>query len=145
MQAMTKVSSRAALLSLGLLAATCVLTPARAQLIDAGGQAALMQQHAMMRNQSTGDGPDWVDREALRRKNDGRVLPRSARQAGAVDEVALKQEMRRMIDRRRAELLPEYERRVRNEGRPSADRWLRQVATEMGRRDGAQIRARYGQ
>src|SRR5690606_34320627 len=39
MQAMTKVSSRAALLSLGLLAATCVLTPARAQLIDAGGQA----------------------------------------------------------------------------------------------------------
>ena len=145
MHAMTNASSRAALLSLGLLAATCVAAPARAQLIDAGGQAALMQQHAMMRNQSTGDGPDWVDREALRRKNGGRVRPRSTDGTGGVDEVGLEQEMRRMVDRRRAELLPEYERRVRNEGRPSADRWLRQVATEMGRRDGARIKARYGQ
>src|SRR5690606_28646279 len=36
-----------------------------------------MQQHTMMRNQSTGDGPEWVDREALRRKHGGKVLPGS--------------------------------------------------------------------
>ena len=131
--------------SLGLLALACLVAPAHAQLIDAGGQANLMQQHTLMRNQSTGDGPDWVDREALRKKNGGTVMPRSSRQAGAIDQAALESDMRRMIDQRRAQLLPEYERRVRDDGRHSADRWLREVATEMGRRDGAQVRARYGQ
>lgn len=132
--------------SLGLLALACLVAPANAQLIDAGGQASLMQQHTLMRNQSTGDGPDWVDREALRKKNGGTVMPRSSRQAGAaIDQAALESDMRGMIDRRRAQLLPEYERRVRDDGRSSADRWLREVATEMGRRDGAEIRARYGQ
>lgn len=132
--------------SLGLLALACLVAPANAQLIDAGGQANLMQQHTLMRNQSTGDGPDWVDREALRKKNGGTVMPRSARPAGAViDQAALERDMRRMIDQRRAQLLPEYERRVRSDGQSSADRWLREVATEMGRRDGAQVRARYGQ
>ena len=58
-------SARLAVLSLGLLGAICVIPPASAQLIDAGGQANLMQQHALMRNQSTGDGPDWIDREAV--------------------------------------------------------------------------------
>ena len=116
------------------------------QLIDAGGQANLMQQHTLMRNQSTGDGPDWVDREALRRKNGGTVMPRSTQQRGStVDRAALELDMRRMIERRRAQLLPEYERRVRADGRPSADRWLREVAAEMGRRDGNEIRAKYGQ
>ncbi|MGJ4729968.1 hypothetical protein [Luteimonas sp. SDU101] len=122
-----------------------MFSPVHAQ-FDAGGQASLMQQHTLMRNQSTGDGPDWVDREALRRKNGGKVMADAAPRAGArVDQAALEQDLRRMIDRRRAELLPEYERRVRDDGRPSADRWLRQVATELGRRDGAQVRARYGQ
>lgn len=137
---------RPVLLSVGLLAAVCILPPARAQLIDAGGQANLMQQHTLMRNQSTGDGPDWVDREALRRKNGGKVMPESAARSDApIDQAALERDMRHMIERRRAQLLPEYERRVRSDGRPSADRWLREVATEMGRRDGQEIRARYGQ
>ena len=55
--------------SLGLLALACLAAPANAQLIDAGGQANLMQQHTLMRNQSTGDGPDWVDREAAQEKS----------------------------------------------------------------------------
>ena len=130
--------------SLGLLVMACLATPANAQLIDAGGQANLMQQHTLMRNQSTGDGPDWVDREALRKKNGGTVMARSARPAGEIDQAALERDMRRMIDQRRAQLLPEYERRVRSDGQASADRWLREVATEMGRRDGAQVRERYG-
>lgn len=121
-------------------------SPASAQLVDAGGQANLMQQHTLMRNQSTGDGPDWVDREALRQKNGGKVLPgSSARRDAPVDQAALERDMRHMIERRRAQLLPEYERRVRRDGRASADRWLREVAAEMGRRDGEQIKARYGQ
>lgn len=130
--------------SLLLLAVACALAPAHAQ-FDAGGQASLMQQHTLMRNQSTGDGPDWVDREALRRQNGGKVM--AGPDAGSVtpaDQAAMERDLRRMADRRRAELLPEYERRVRRDGRPSADRWLREVAAEMGRRDGAQVRARYG-
>ena len=146
MRAILSTPRRPVLLSIGVLGAVCILSPARAQLIDAGGQANLMQQHTLMRNQSTGDGPDWVDREALRRKNGGTVMPRSAQQrASTVDRAALERDMRRMIERRRAQLLPEYERRVRADGRPSADRWLREVAAEMGRRDGTQIRAKYGQ
>ena len=131
-----------------LLGALCVVSPAaQAQLIDAGGQANLMQQHTLMRNQSTGDGPDWIDREAIRRKREGQLsrTPEPASLGAPINEAALEADMRRMVDQRRRELLPEYERRVRNDGRPSADRWLRDVATEMGRRDGAQVRARYGQ
>ena len=120
--------------------------PASAQLVDAGGQANLMQQHTLMRNQSTGDGPDWVDREELHRKHGDKGMPgSSAGRDAPVDQAALERDMRRMIERRRAQLLPEYERRVRSDGRPSADRWLREVAAEMGRRDGEEIRARYGQ
>ncbi|WP_202845414.1 hypothetical protein [Luteimonas saliphila] len=133
-----------AVLSLGLLGAMCVIPPASAQLIDAGGQANLMQQHALMRNQSTGDGPDWIDREAVRKKRASQQLAHAPAHR-PIDEAAMEADMRRMIDQRRRELLPEYERRVRSDGRPSADRWLRQVATEMGRRDGAAIRAKYGQ
>lgn len=146
MRAIPLPARRPVLLSIGLLGAICLLPPAHAQLIDAGGQANLMQQHTLMRNQSTGDGPDWIDREALRKKNGGTVMPRTAHQSGStVDRAALERDMRRMIERRRAQLLPEYERRVRSDGRPDADRWLRQVAAEMGRRDGAEIKARYGQ
>lgn len=136
---------RTILLPIGLLGAVCLLAPAQARPIDAGGQASLMQQHTMMRNQSTGDGPDWVDREALRRKNGGKVLPGSPSPPDAgVDRAMPAQDMHAMMERRRAQLLPEYERRVRSDGRPSADRWLREVAADMGRRDGEAARARYG-
>src|SRR5690606_23256252 len=48
--------------------------------------------------------------------------------AQALDEQALRADMQRMIERRRRELLPEYERRVRSEGRVRADAWLREQA-----------------
>ena len=68
----------------------------------------------------------------------------AATQRPAVDEIAIKAELRRMVEQRKRELRPEYERRVREDGKPSADRWLRETAAELGRRDGADIRARYG-
>ena len=63
-----------------------------------------------------------------------------ASQRGALDEQALRQDMQRAIDRRRGELLPEYERRVREDGRASADAWLRATAERLGREDGQQVR-----
>lgn len=120
-----------------------------ASAFDAGGQAALMQQHTMMRNQSTGDGPDWIDREAQRRKNNGKVMrsgdgPAPATTQRRADKAVVEAEQRRMMQQRKRELLPEYQRRTRTDGKASADRWLRAAATEAGRRDGAAVRARVG-
>lgn len=69
----------------------------------------------------------------------------AANTSQAVDEAAIKAELRRMVEQRKRELRPEYERRVRVDGKESADRWLRDAAAEMGRRDGARMRAKYGQ
>ena len=63
-----------------------------------------------------------------------------ASQRGAIDEQALRQDMQRAIGRRRSELLPEYQRRVREDGRASADAWLRATAERLGREDGQQVR-----
>lgn len=63
--------------------------------------------------------------------------------AQALDEQALRADMQRMIERRRRELLPEYERRVRSEGRVRADAWLREQAQALGREDGAEVRRRH--
>ncbi|MBJ6984361.1 hypothetical protein [Luteimonas sp. MC1750] len=68
----------------------------------------------------------------------------AANTSQAVDEAAIKAELRRMVEQRKRELRPEYERRVRDDGKPSADRWLRETAHELGRRDRAEIRARFG-
>lgn len=70
---------------------------------------------------------------------------RTAPAPQTLDEVAIKAELKRMVEQRKRELRPEYERRVREDGKPSADRWLRETAAEMGRRDGAEIRAKYGE
>jgi|GEM_PF-1307766 len=128
----------------GLLVIACgawLAPAAHAQWIDAGGMANQMHQHDLLRDQTLRDPPDDDDGDAQETKSQARAANRPQ----AVDQVAMKAEMQRMIERRKRELLPEYERRVRADGRPSADRWLRDVATEMGRRDGAEIRARYGQ
>lgn len=69
---------------------------------------------------------------------------RAANTSQAADEAEIKAELRRMVEQRKRELRPEYERRVREDGKPSADRWLRETARELGRRDGAEIRARFG-
>jgi hypothetical protein len=41
-------------------------------------------------------------------------------------------------------IAPEYNRRVRIYGKPSADRWLARTAREMGRRDGVAARRASG-
>ncbi|MDH5834475.1 hypothetical protein [Luteimonas kalidii] len=61
----------------------------------------------------------------------------------AIDEQALRQDMQRAIDQRRRELLPEYQRRVRTEGRANADAWLRATAERLGREDGERVRRRH--
>lgn len=81
------------------------------------------------------------------------ALPVAAQQAAAdadvqadeqaLDEQALRADMQRMIERRRRELLPGYERRVRSEGRERADAWLREQAQKLGREDGAEVRRRH--
>ena len=58
----------------------------------------------------------------------------------AMDEAALKAELRRRVDAHRRRLLPEYERRVKADGRDSADRWLRAEATAAGRLDAQELR-----
>lgn len=45
-----------------------------------------------------------------------------------------------MRDARMREIRPEYERRVRTDGKASADQWLMRTAREAGRRDGAAMR-----
>ena len=121
----------------GVLAAAAIVPPVHAQWIDAGGIANQMHQHDLLRDQTLRDPPDdGPATEADRNAPVGR--------GAAFDESAMKADIQRMIERRRRELLPEYERRVRNDGRASADDWLRRVAHELGRRDGAEIRARYG-
>lgn len=140
MESMTSRTRGAAAILVIVATASCAIPVARAQLIDAGSQANLMQQHELLRNQTTGDGPDWVE------PGDDRAVPaKQIRQDGARNqETAMRAEMRRMFEQRRHELLPQYERRVRLDGRANADAWLKQVATEMGRRDGEAIRARFG-
>lgn len=60
-----------------------------------------------------------------------------------VDQVRMRSDMQRMIEQRRRELLPEYQRRVRREGRASADTWLQAEAARLGRRDGERVRRDY--
>ncbi|HRO26022.1 MAG TPA: hypothetical protein PK743_06640 [Luteimonas sp.] len=139
MSPMMFASSRKMLLACAVSFACLLLLPAigQAQWIDAGGMANQMHQHDLLRDQTLRDPPDDDDVD-----EDGKSLAPSVR--GDPDQAAMKAEMQRMIELRRQEFLPEYERRVRADGRQNADQWLRQVATEAGRRDGVAIRRKYG-
>lgn len=120
-----------------LAASACLSMPAFAQ-FDAGQQANLMHQHELMRKQTTGDGNRREARAEDRAGQRGKgITPRQ--------QAAIEAEMRGRFEQHRRELLPEYERRVKSDGKPAADAWLRRVATEAGRRDGNAIRAKYGQ
>ncbi|MEN1941250.1 hypothetical protein WCE41_08950 [Luteimonas sp. MJ246] len=50
-------------------------------------------------------------------------------------------EMLRDVNEEKAQLKPEYQRRVEADGLDSANEWLRGVATELGRRHGEATRA----
>ena len=106
--------------AIGLAGVCCAALPAWSQaLIDAGGQANLMHQHQLMRQQS---GSDGAAADAQKK------TPR--------EQAALPAEARRSLAQHRRELRPEYERRVRRDGRPAADAWLRATAERLGRREG---------
>lgn len=94
----------------------------RAQWIDAGGQANLMHQQELLRNQTTGDGPDWADED---------------KPSKGID-----QELRKKREQRRLELQPEYARRLRAEGKIKADAWLVRATQELAQRDRDALRAR---
>lgn len=70
---------------------------------------------------------------------------RAQSSAEGIDQARMRADMQRMVDQRRRELLPEYQRRVQAEGRASADAWLRAEATRLGRRDGEQVRRNHEQ
>lgn len=59
-------------------------------------------------------------------------------------QAQLKDELQRRIAAHRQRLLPEYQHRVRSDGRDSADAWLRETAQRLGRQDANELRARYG-
>lgn len=139
----TRSRVRLAALCLGMLGALGFARPLAAQSTDAGTRADPPQPHALVRTHRAGSGPDRVDPEA------GGQTRSPQRAAGAAGQRALEQaeveaDLRRMIAQRRRELLPEYEHRVRRDGKASADDWLRARATELGRRDGESIRRKHG-
>ncbi|MCD9028831.1 hypothetical protein LDO26_11500 [Luteimonas sp. BDR2-5] len=55
---------------------------------------------------------------------------------------SLRAEYRRIVELRRAQLEPEYERRLADEGQASADAWRDQTLREVVRRDRRDLKAR---
>ena len=132
-------SRHAAAAGILLLGALWLSVPvATAQEGGAGDMSNQRHQHAPPRDQALRDAAD-EDEVSDSRARAVQAGPGDRR----IDEHALKADMQAIIERRRRELLPEYERRVRTDGRQQADAWLRARAAELGRRDGEAIRAKY--
>lgn len=92
--------------------------------------------------------PDYIGSNALsnaleNQADAGRTRPPATGLTPA-RQAQLRNEFQRRVDGHRRKLLPEYERRVQRDGRASADAWLRQTADTLGRRDAAELRAKYG-
>lgn len=83
--------------------------------------------------------PDYVGQHAFKTTQDNILeSAKRDRRAGAdappssrIDPAAF----RALLTARKAELAPEYERRVRTQGRESANAWLRAKAAELGQLD----------
>lgn len=103
-----------------LLAATAAV-PAQARSIDAGGGANQTHQQELPHDQAA------------------RPLPGSSDHDGA-DPAATRAALQQAMERRRQELRPEYERRLRSDGQASANAWLRAEAARLGRLDGQALR-----
>lgn len=110
-------------LALSLILGSAALSSTAGQtqdpLIDAGGQAMIMHQGDLLEQQTApnNDSPT-PSKRVSRATSTGCSLAR---------------------DRER--LRPEYERRVRAEGRQAANAWLQQEATALGRQAGARAKA----
>lgn len=118
------VSGQDCLLAATAIALGLACPMAHAQWIDAGGQANLMHQQELLRNQTTGEGPDWAGEDKPPEGSD--------------------QDLRKRREQRRLELQPEYARRLRAQGKTHADAWLARAMQELARRDRDGLRARNG-
>lgn len=92
--------------------------------------------------------PDYIGSNALsnalEQQNDASRTRNPQAGLTPAQQAQLRSEFQRRVDNHRRQLLPEYERRVQRDGRASADAWLRQTADALGRRDAAELRAKYG-
>ncbi len=91
--------------------------------IDAGQQAMIMHQGDLLEQQTAPNNSDTEDNRASSRQK-----PDTANLTCATS-------------RDREKLRPEYERRLRTDGREAADTWLRQEAAALGRQAGARAKA----
>jgi uncharacterized protein HemX len=117
-----------ALAALGGLWLLALMAPA-ALAFDAGGFAFQQHQHSLQRQQAGVD--DDPAAEA------GGTLP-------AGTQEAMLREMEQLKEQARAELRPEYERRVAADGQEAANQWLTAEARARGEQAGRYLREKYG-
>lgn len=117
-----------------LAAGVLAFAQAQAQqpLIDAGGMANQMHQHALMRQQSGADGADAAADP-----------PAQDPAAFLASNPAARAEFKQRVERHRRELLPGYEHRVATEGQAQANAWLEQEAARRGRQDALELQRKY--
>jgi hypothetical protein len=122
-----RISALAALAILWLVA---LMAPA-ARALDAGGFAFQQHQFDLQRQQSGIHGHDTEE---------------DANEAGLPPDQrkALVADMKRLQEQARAELQPEYERRVAADGRDAANQWLTTQARARGEQAGRLLRKKYG-
>ena len=82
---------------------------------------------------------------SLQAEDFGRQLERSQGDTGAKDRAPAMSATQPASNARMQALMqsikPEYDRRVREDGKASADRWLRTVAWDLGQKEGRATRA----
>lgn len=96
--------------------------------------ASSVEATADRRDSGSGEDRDWIGRiESL--KTDGNI--------GASDEAALIRhvgDQRESLQQALASVVPEYQRRLADDGKDSADRWLAETARSMGEAHGRESR-----
>lgn len=69
---------------------------------------------------------------------------RNAHGSEAERQAAIKRAIAQRVEARKRVLVPMYERRLREDGKASADAWLTATVKEIARRDAEDIRRQYG-
>lgn len=98
--------------------------------IDAGQQAMIMHQGDLLEQQTTQGDDDVEDADG-----DTEALVASPNPDAKTAGLAC------AMEREREKLRPEYERRLRADGRLAADAWLRQEAAVLGQQAGERAKA----
>lgn len=103
-------------------------TAGAASAFDAGGFALQQHQHQLLRQQTAPN-------------NDPEERPS---RPGARKKQQMQAEIRALQAQHKRELLPEYKRRVKAQGKQAADAWLRREAERRGREAALHIKRKYG-